>query len=73
MSMNVTRNEDKSYDELLAKNDKLYELVRMFVEYLSQDHCDGCVVKRRCNEGEVEECWQLTEIRKAASELGIEV
>lgn len=74
--MNATRNEDKSYDELFAKNDKLhklYELVRMFAEYLSQDHCEGCVVKRRCNEGEVEECWQLTEIRKAASEFGIEV
>ena len=61
---------------LESENDKLYklyELVCMFAEYLSQDHCEGCVVKRRCNDGEVDECWQLAEIRKASHEFGIEV
>ena len=59
--------------ELRAENAKLRGLCRKFAEYLSKDRCEGCVVKRRCNEGDVEECWQRTEIRKVASELGIEV
>ena len=59
-----------------AQNAKLRDIVRMYVEYTSQDRCEGCVCKRACNEGMVEECWQLTEIRKAekaARELGIEI
>ena len=57
------------------ENEKLRELVHRYVEYTSQDRCEGCVCKRACNECMVEECWQLTEIRKAekeACELGIE-
>jgi hypothetical protein len=56
-----------------VENAKLRELVRRYVEYTSQDRCEGCVVKSRCNDGDVEECWQLTEIRGLARELGIEV
>ena len=56
-----------------AENAKLRELCRKFAEYVSQDRCEGCVCKHRCNDGEIDECWQLTEIRKAAYELGIEV
>lgn len=52
---------------------RLRELVRRYVEYTSQDRCEGCVCKSRCNDGEVEECWQRTEIRKLARELGVEV
>lgn len=55
------------------ENAKLRELCEMFAEYVSQDRCEGCVVKRRCNEGDIEECWQLAEIRKVAGELRIEV
>jgi len=54
-------------------NAKLRELVRRYVEYTSQDRCEGCVFKSRCNDSEVDECWQLTEIRGLARELGIEV
>lgn len=50
----------------------LRELCRRFSEYVSYDRCEGCVVKRRCNDGEVDECWQMGEIRKLARELGIE-
>ena len=57
----------------MGENAKLRELCKMFAEYVSQDRCEGCVIKRRCNEGEVEECWQRTEIRKVARELRIEV
>lgn len=56
-----------------SENAKLRELCRRFSEYMSQDRCEGCVCKRRCNEGEIDECWQRTEIREAAHELGIEV
>ena len=85
MSMKLTRgdfiglayaNDDELREfaeEILAENAKLRELVRMYVEYTSQDRCEGCVCKSRCNEGDVEECWQLTEIRGLARELGIEV
>ena len=64
---------DVRIDELEAENAKLRELCRKFAEYVSQDRCEGCVCKHRCNDGEIDECWQLTEIRKAAYELGIEV
>lgn len=58
---------------LADENAKLRELVRRFAEYVSQDRCEGCVYKRRCNDGLVDECWQMTEMRKLARELGIEV
>ena len=54
------------------ENAKLRELCRRFSEYVSHDRCEGCVTKRRCNDGEVDECWQMGEIRKLARELGIE-
>lgn len=52
---------------------RLRELCRRFSDYVSQDRCEGCVYKSRCNDGLIDECWQLTEIRKLASELGVEV
>lgn len=58
---------------LAAENAKLRELCRRFSEYVSYDRCEGCVVKRRCNDGEVDECWQMCEIRKLARELRVEV
>lgn len=60
-------------DNLKAENTKLRELCRRFSEYVGHDRCEGCVVKRRCNDGEVDECWQMGEIRKLAHELGVEV
>ena len=60
------------YEKLESENAKLRELARRFGEYVSQDRCEGCVMKRRCNNGDVEECWQMTEIRALANELGIE-
>ena len=62
-----------SNKRLKAENAKLRELVRKYVEYTSQDRCEGCVCKRKCNDGDVDECWQRTEIRELARELGIEV
>ena len=59
--------------ELRDENAKLRELCRRFSEYVSHDRCEGCVVKRRCNDGGVDECWQMGEIRKLARELGIGV
>lgn len=55
--------------ESKAENAKLRELCRKFAEYVSQDRCEGCVCKHRCNDGEIDECWQLTEIRELAREL----
>lgn len=52
---------------------KLRELCRRYGEYLSQDRCEGCVCKTRCNNGLIDECWQLGEIRDLARELGMEV
>ena len=56
-----------------TENARLRELCERFVEYVSQDRCEGCVYKRRCDGGEIDECWQLTEIREIARDLGIEV
>ena len=73
----VTVGEDGSVEvnrlDLKEENAKLRELVRKYVEYTSQDRCEGCVCKRKCNDGDVDECWQRTEIRELARELGIEV
>jgi len=55
-----------------AENANLRELARRFGEYVSLDRCEGCVMKRRCNNGDVEECWQLTEIRALANELRVD-
>ena len=63
----------ETVEAYVAEIAKLRELVRRYVEYTSQDRCEGCVCKSRCNEGDVEECWQLTEIRGLARELVIEV
>lgn len=59
--------------DALDENTKLRELARRFGEYVSQDRCEGCVCKSRCNNGGVEECWQMTKIRALANELGVEV
>lgn len=59
--------------ELGTENKKLWELVIMYNDYISQDRCDGCILKSQCNDGKVSECWQLTEIRERARELGVEV
>ena len=64
---------EREVDRLQTENAKLRELVRKYVEYTSQDRCEGCVCKRKCNDGDVDECWQRTEIRELARELGIEV
>ena len=55
------------------ENAELRGLVRRYGEYIGQDRCEGCVCKSKCNNGDVDECWQLTEIRELACELGIEV
>lgn len=55
--------------EYVAENAKLQELVRKYGEYTSQDRCEGCFCKSRCNDGDVDECWQLTEIRRMARKL----
>ena len=60
-------------NEIEDENAKLRELVRKYGEYTSQDRCEGCACKSRCNDGDVDECWQLTEIRGLARELGVEV
>ena len=60
-------------ERLMAENTKLRELCKRFAEYVSQDRCEGCVCKRRCDNGEIDECWQRAAIRDAAHELGIEV
>lgn len=65
--------EQPEVKRLEAENEQLRELCKRFAEYVSQDRCEGCICKSRCNEGEIEECWQLAEIREAAHELGVEV
>ena len=57
--------------KLRGENARLRELVRKYGEYTDQDRCEGCVCKSRCNDGDVDECWQLTEIRGLARELGV--
>lgn len=72
-AMGAVRAANERMDLLEAENARLRELVRKYVEYTSQDRCEGCVCKRKCNDGDVDECWQRTEIRELARELGIEV
>ena len=61
------------YAKAKDENAKLRELCKKFAEYVSYDRCEGCVVKTACRNAEIDECWQRTEIRELASELGIEV
>jgi hypothetical protein len=56
-----------------AENTKLRELRMRYNEYVSQDRCEGCVYKSRCNDGLIDECWQRGEIRELARELRIKV
>ena len=62
-----------SYWCVVDENAKLRELCRRYVEYISQDRCEGCVYKMKCNNGLIDECWQLGEIRDLARELEMEV
>lgn len=59
----------RDYDQLKAENAKLREIVRLFMEYTDQDRCLGCIVKSQCNDGDVDECWQLTKILRMTHEL----
>lgn len=56
---------------LERENAKLRELVRRYSEYTDQDRCEGCVLKRSCDDGEIDECWQIAEIREMEKELGV--
>lgn len=58
-------------DKLKLENAKLRELVRRYSEYTDQDRCEGCVLKRSCDDGEIDECWQIAEIREMEKELGV--
>lgn len=58
--------------DMLDENAKLRELCRRYSEYVSQDRCEGCVYKTRCNNGLIDECWQRGEVCNLARELGIE-
>ena len=60
-------------DRLKAENEQLRRLCKLFIEYVSQDCCEGCVCKSRCITDLEFECWMLAEIRELASELGMEV
>lgn len=57
---------------LKVENSRLRKLCKMFAEYVGEDRCEGCSCKSRCNDGLIDECWMLTNIRELASELGIE-
>jgi len=66
-------NEKRAVSEnakLRVENVKLRELVRKYGEYTDQDRCEGCVYKTRCNDGLIDECWQMIEIRKLLKEIG---
>ena len=73
MLLDMCDDVDEKFSELEAENTKLRKLARKYSEYTDQDRCEGCVCKSRCNNGDIDECWQLTEIRGLARELGIEV
>lgn len=71
-AMSFSKEHDRA--EFLAReNARLRRLCRSFAEYTSQDRCEGCACKSRCNDGEIDECWMLAEVREIASELGMEV
>ena len=71
----LTREEARRIEErfigISGENAKLRELVRRYSEYTDQDRCEGCVLKRSCNDGEIDECWQIAEIREMEKELGV--
>lgn len=64
---------EQELKEVRVENAKLRELARRFAEYASQERCDGCAFKSRCNDGLLDECCQMAEIRSLARKLGIEV
>ena len=57
----------KIADEIDAENEQLRRLCKLVIEYVSYDRCEGCVCKSRCDNAEIDECWQRTKIRELAS------
>lgn len=52
------------------ENERLHELCDRLIEYVSDDRCEGCACKTSCRNDELDKCWQLTDIRELAAELG---
>lgn len=59
-------------ESLVVENAKLRDIVRRFFTYADQDRCEGCVYKKRCNNGDIHVCWQFTEICKRARDAGFD-
>ena len=57
---------------LEQENAKLRELAHLVAEYMSEDQCEGCVVKHACNAGELDMCWIRKAILEKLHKLGIE-
>lgn len=60
-------------DQLKAENKQLRELCNRLIEYINDDRCEGCVCKTTCRNAELDECWQRTDIREMADNLGMVV
>lgn len=56
---------------LEAENAKLRELAHLVAEYTSAEQCEGCVIKRACNAGELDMCWIRKAIFEKLRELGM--
>lgn len=54
-----------------TENAKLWELIRLTAEYLSQDRCEGCICKRACDSGELDMCWIARKLMDTMCELGV--
>lgn len=68
----VTKETYGPVDELRSENANLRKVAHLASELISHDRCEGCVTKRACNNGDVDECWMVSEMRNFLDEIGVE-
>lgn len=68
----VTKETYGPVDELRAENANLRKVAHLASELISHDRCEGCVTKRACDNGDVDECWMVSEMRELLDEIGVE-
>ena len=58
---------------LKVENEQLRKVIDLCSEYISDDRCEGCVVKHACYNGDVDDCFMRVRLINMMHDLGIEV
>ena len=69
----ITAKEYGRARRLEDENDKLRELARAALRTMTSPNCGECANEHSCKTHQLSECVEVTDLRHAARELGIEV